>query len=269
VDKINIKRLEVFAYHGVLPQEKKHGQVFVVSAELYLDLSVAGKIDDLNETVDYGEICHVIKAFVIDNRFDLIETVAEGLAEKILIENPCLKKVWLEVEKPNAPIPLNFEAVSVEIERGWHVAYLGLGSNLGDRAEHLRFAVRELEKMSDCRVLEVSSFISTPPYGYEEQGDFLNGCLKLETLLPPRKLLDKLLRLENKAGRIRDMRWGPRTLDLDIIMYDDLVVSNNRLVIPHVEMHKRDFVLRPLSEIAPNLVHPIYNKTVSELLGEL
>jgi dihydroneopterin aldolase/2-amino-4-hydroxy-6-hydroxymethyldihydropteridine diphosphokinase len=269
MDKIHIKNLEVFAYHGVFAEERKHGQVFVISATLYMDLRSAGKTDDFARTLDYGEICHVIKAFVRDNTFDLIETVAERLAELLLVEYHVLHKIWLEVKKPDAPIPFNIEAVSVEIERSRHTAFIGLGSNLGDREEYLRFAVSALKNVRGCRVLQVSSFVSSAPYGNKEQGDFLNGCLKMETLMTPIELLDILLRIENKTGRIRDLRWGPRTLDLDIILYDDLVMSSERLTIPHVEMHKRDFVLIPLNEIAPHTLHPVYWKTVAELLAEL
>ena len=269
MDKINIKNLEVYAYHGVFPEEKEHGQVFIISATLYLDLRPAGKTDDLTKTLDYGEISQGIKAFVIATGFDLIETVAERLAEKLLLEYSDLERVWIEIKKPNAPLGLSLETVSVEIERCRHIAYIGLGSNLGDRIEHLGYAVRALRNIAGCEVLRVSNFISTPPYGYEEQGDFINGCLMLRTLLTPDELLVELLAIENKAGRIRDVRWGPRTLDLDIIMYDDLVISSEHLILPHIEMHKRDFVLRPLCEIAPNLVHPVYNKTVAELLEGL
>jgi len=269
MDRINIKNLEVYAHHGVFPEERKHGQVFVISAALYTNLAKAGKSDDLTKTLDYGRLCHEIKAFVIENRFNLIETVAELLAEKLLVENSSLQKIWIEIKKPDAPIGLNLETVSIEIERGWHTVYLGLGSNLGDREQHLRFAVSELKKARSCAVMKISSFISVPPYGNKEQGDFLNGCLKMETILNEYELLDLLLGLENEAGRIRDIRWGPRTLDLDIIMYDDLVVSDERLILPHIEMHKRDFVLKPLCEIEPNLIHPIYKKTVTQLLEEL
>jgi len=269
MDKINIKNLEVFAYHGVFPEEKKHGQVFIISASLYAGLSAAGKSDDLNKTLDYGRICQTIKAFVIGTRFNLIETVAEQLAEKLLIENRMLKKIWLEIKKPDAPLGLNLETVSVEIERGRHIAYISMGSNLGDRAQYLHFAISEVGKTRGCDVLGVSGFYSTPPYGYKEQGDFLNGCMRVSTILSPYELLDELLGIESRAGRIRDMRWGPRTLDLDIVFFDELVVSGERLNIPHPDMHKRDFVLRPLCEIAPNVIHPIYRLTAAELLERL
>jgi len=267
--KINIKNLEVFAKHGLFPEEKTLGQTFLISAALYVDLRSAGKTDDLAKTIDYGEICSSVKAFVEGCTFSLIETVAERLAEKLLIENPALQKIWLELKKPSVPIAMHLETVSVEMERSRHTAYLALGSNVGDREAHLRFAVRELEKVRGSRIVRLSTFIDTKPYGNTEQGDFLNGCLELETLLAPLELLELLSRIENKAGRERGERWGPRTLDLDVILYDDLVMSSDTLRIPHPEMHKREFVLIPLAEIAPNKLHPTFFKTISELLGEL
>ena len=109
----------------------------------------------------------------------------------------------------------------------------------------------------------------TPPYGVTDQPDFLNGCLKLRTLLYPYELLAELNRIEKEAGRERIIHWGPRTLDLDIIFYDDLVLEEADLCIPHVEMHKRKFVLEPLGEIAPYKRHPISGKRVCEMLVEL
>ena len=269
MDRINIKNLEVFARHGVLHEEKIIGQKFLISASLDMDLRSAGLSDDLAKTLSYAKICYEIKAFVKDNMFCLIETVAERLAEKLLMENQQLHRIWLEVKKPWAPVAMPLETVSVEIERARHIAFIALGSNMGDKESYLNFAVSELDKAGSCRVLSVSNFIITAPYGYTEQDEFLNGCMKLETLLTPHELLSLLHEIENKAGRIRDIRWGPRTLDLDIIFYDSNIISDDTLRIPHPQAHKRNFVLDPLNEIAPNFLHPVFNRTVSELLDEL
>jgi len=269
MDKICIKNLEVFAKHGMFPEENSLGQKFVVTAELFGGFRSAGKADELENSLDYGKICRTIKTFVGDTIFRLIETVAEGLAEKLLIENPLLQKVKIEIKKPWAPVAMHLESISVEIERGRHRAYIALGSNIGDREAFLRFAVCELEKARGCRVLCVSEYIDTKPLGNIEQDDFLNGCLELETLLEPHELLELLHDIEDAAGRSRDAHWGPRTLDLDIIFYDNLIMSDVFLRIPHKEAHKRHFVLSPLSEIAGDMLHPVYLKTVSEMLSEL
>jgi len=280
-DKINIRGLEILAKHGLFTEEKTHEQRFIVSATLHLDLSVAGKTDDFTKTIDYGTVCHFIKTFLENNMFDLIETIAERLAEELLVKEPALRKVWLEIQKPDAPVGIKFDTISVEIERSRHIAYIALGSNMGDKEEHLKFGVSELEKEHGCRVLKVSSFIVTKPYGYEEQEDFLNSCLELETLLTPIELLDLLQDIEDRAGRSRStrnvprslepdfIRWGPRTLDLDIIFYDDIIHSEDRLQIPHSEAHFRRFVLYPLNEIAPHVRHPVFNKTVAEFFAEV
>lgn len=118
------------------------------------------------------------------------------------------------------------------------------------------------------KVKKISKFYITPPYGMTEQDDFLNGCLELRTLLSPTELLEMLHMIEQQAGRERIVYWGPRTLDLDIIFYDDLVMQTEELCIPHVEMHKRTFVLKPLHDIAPYKRHPVYGKTVREMLEE-
>ena len=123
MDKINIKNLEVFANHGVLPEETEFGQKFLISAALFTDLRNAGKTDDLTKTIDYSKICCAIKAFVEGTTFRLIETVAERMAEKLLNEYPNIQRIWLEIKKPSAPIGIPLETVSVEIERSQHFTY--------------------------------------------------------------------------------------------------------------------------------------------------
>lgn len=269
MDKIKIQELEVFANHGVFPEENALGQKFVVSAVLYTDTREAGRTDDLTASIHYGEVSQLIRKFLEERTYKLLESVAEQLAFKMLWEIPRLKKVQLEIQKPWAPVHLPLKTVSVEIERGWHRAYIAFGSNMGDKEAYLRQGVEELGRTEGCRVTKVSDFITTAPYGYLDQDDFLNGCLELDTLLTPEELLDQLHRIEQEANRERKIHWGPRTLDLDIILYDDLVLDSPDLTIPHVEMQKRDFVLKPLNQIAPWLRHPLLHKTVAELLQEL
>ena len=182
-----------------------------------------------------------------------------------MLKYESLKKIRLEIKKPWAPIRLPLKTVSVEILRGKHTAYIALGSNMGGKENYIRDAVNKLGQIRGCTVKAVSDLIETPPYGVTDQDDFLNGCLELETLLTPRELLRELNRIEAEAGRERTMHWGPRTLDLDIIFYDDEMIREKDLCIPHVDMHNRRFVLEPLSQIAPYMRHPVYGKTVVEM----
>lgn len=269
MDEIRIDNLEVFAKHGVFPEENVLGQKFLVSAVLHTDTRPAGRSDELTASIHYGEVSAFITEFMQKHTYQLIERAAESLAEELLLHTGHLEMLELEVKKPWAPVGLPLECVSVKITRGWHTVYLALGSNMGDKKQFLENAVRALDTWKGCRVETVSSWIATAPYGVTNQDEFLNGCLKLRTLLTPEELLQVLHKIEMDAGRERKIHWGPRTLDLDIIFYDDLIVETETLCIPHVEMHKREFVLRPLHEIAPYKHHPCNGKTVREMLEEL
>lgn len=268
-DKIKIEDLEVFANHGVFHEENILGQKFLVSAVLYTNTRGAGLTDDLAASIHYGEVSTFIDHYLREHTFKLLERAAEALAEELLLHVPDLEKICLEIKKPWAPVGLPLKTVSVEIERGWHTVYIALGSNMGCREQYINNAVTALDETHGCSVKNMSSLIETPPYGVTDQADFLNACLELRTLLTPGELLTELHRIEQEAGRERIVRWGPRTLDLDILLYDDLVWENEDLCIPHIEMHKRKFVLEPLSEIAPYKRHPVYGKTVREMLEEL
>ena len=221
--------------------------------------------DLLADSIHYGEVCHFIDAFMRDRTYKLIEAVAESLAQELLLAYKRVEKIVIEVKKPWAPIGLPLDYVSVKIKRGWHRAYLGVGSNMGDRMEYINQAINAIEAQDDTRVVHVSSLIETKPYGGVVQDDFLNGCIAIDTLKEPEELLDFLMDVEAQAGRVRTIHWGPRTLDLDILMYDDLVMNERRLTIPHKEMHKRLFVLEPLEEIAPYLMHPLLGQTITQL----
>ncbi len=154
--------------------------------------------------------------------------------------------------------------------------YIGIGSNLGDRGRNIADAVNCLKQEKSLNLTKQSSLYETEAVGGSPQGKFLNGALDIETALPPRDLLKKLKAIEKKLGRDSNkanpalgwVKWAPRVIDLDILLYGDLILNEPALIIPHPLMHERVFVLRPLAEIAPEVKHPVLKKTVKELFLE-
>lgn len=269
MDKIYLKDVEIFANHGVFGEEKRLGQKFILSLELSVDLSKAAKNFDLNASVHYGELCHGIEREFQKESYDLVETAAEKVAEYTLFTYPQVKEVKVTLKKPWAPIGRHLDYAAVEVDRGWHEVYLSIGSNMGDKLENLNNAIEYLKANKYIEVLKVSDFIETEPWGYEEQEGFLNGAIKLKTILNPYELMDELLSIEIKMKRERIIKWGPRIIDLDIIFFDDLVLDDEKVTLPHPRMEEREFVLEPLSKIAPNKIHPLLGKRVFRLLDEI
>ena len=150
-----------------------------------------------------------------------------------------------------------------------HLAYIGFGSNIGDKFSYIQRAITALSEIAGITLQEVSSLYETAPVGNEAQDDFLNGVVSIRTPHSPHNLLYMLKQIETNIGREHRIRWGPREIDMDILIYDDLCVETPNLTIPHPEMHLRRFVLVPLAEIAPDLVHPIFNETIQTLLAHL
>ena len=148
-------------------------------------------------------------------------------------------------------------------------AYVALGANLGDRRANLEAALGLLAELPRLRLLRVSAFFDTAHVGKTDQPRFLNAVARVETGLPPRRLLRALQIIEDRLGRRRDEHWGPRTLDLDLLLYGDRVVNEPDLVVPHPRMHERAFVLEPLVQIAPDARHPLLKTTAAELLHRL
>ncbi|MBQ7432193.1 MAG: 2-amino-4-hydroxy-6-hydroxymethyldihydropteridine diphosphokinase [Lachnospiraceae bacterium] len=269
MDKIRIHNLKVFAHHGVYEAENQLGQMFLVNVEASCHTRKAGCRDALEDSVSYGVMAREIHAYMQSHTCQLLEAVAEQLAEMLLLAHPMLESITLEIRKPWAPVGLPLDYVSVEITRGWHTAYIALGSNLGDKEGYLQAGIHHLKQCSQIMVEQVSSFFVTEPYGGVEQDDFLNGCIKVRTLLSPFELLEKMQEAEYASGRERLIHWGPRTLDLDLLFYDQEIISSPTLVVPHPEIPKRTFVLEPLAELAPWLRHPQTGLTVQEMLQKL
>ena len=149
------------------------------------------------------------------------------------------------------------------------LAYIGFGSNIDDRLAHIQNAIHTLSKTEGITLQKISSVYKTDPVGYEAQAEFLNGVAAVQTSLPPLRLLYILKDIETEVGRLHRIRWGPREIDLDILIYGDLCLHTEKLIIPHPEMHLRRFVLVPLAEITPNLVHPVFQETIQTLCNRL
>lgn len=268
-DRIYIKGLKVYAYHGCNEDEKENGQEFTLDIVLNFSLLNAGSLDDLEKTVNYGEASVFAGEVFSKYRYNLIETAAEDVANALLLKYDLIDCVEVEVFKPHAPIPMDFENVSVYVKRKRHIAFIAVGSNIGDGEATIAKAKEMFLKVEGNKMLKESSLIITKPYGVTDQPDFTNGVWKVETLLEPYSLLKKLNEIEARLGRERLVHWGPRTIDLDVIYYDDIVIDSEKLTIPHTDLANREFVLRPLAEVDPYFRHPLNRMLPGEMLDKL
>lgn len=267
MDEIRIEGLETFGHHGIYQPRKIKGQHFIINAVLYTDFRDSGMQDDLARTVDYGKVCDFICEWMENNSCKLIETVAELLAKQILIRYyDYVRAADIEIFNPEAPIKQNYGRVSAKVSRAWHTAYIGVGSNHGDREAHINNGIEAMKKADDIKVMQISRMREYAPYGIKAQDDFLNGVVRIETLLSPQELLRALQAIEKAEKDEVTVRHGPRKLDLDIILYDRVAMEDYYLIIPHVDMQNRDFVLKPMCELSPWLRHPVLNKTMVEML---
>ena len=232
MDQLRIKDLEIYAYHGVFPAEKELGQRFVLDLWVDYEMTRAARTGDLDASIHYG-------------------ILAEQLTE------------WMQA-KPWAPVPLPLETCSVTIEREKKRAFIGLGTNMGDKQLQLETA---LEKIKDrgIHLLQTSTRIETEPWGGVEQDTFLNQVAEVETWMTPEDLLETLLAIEQEMGRVREIKWGPRVIDLDLLYMDDTICYSPSLILPHPYVAERAFVLESLNEIAPHFVDPVQRKPIRQL----
>ncbi|MCT1446766.1 2-amino-4-hydroxy-6-hydroxymethyldihydropteridine diphosphokinase [Brevibacterium casei] len=284
-DRIALRGLTVRGNHGVFDFEKRDGQDFVIDVTLHASTAAAAATDDIADTIHYGELAEDVARIVEDNTFDLIETLAEAIAAHCLT---LTERVEVVVHKPSAPIERTFADVTVTVDRSRETAaradgsdpasasaYLSLGANLGEAATTLDEAVAALDRHPRISVASRSSLYRTAPWGGVEQNDFLNLGVIVETTLPPRELLAVCQGIEVACGRTRELRWGPRTLDIDVIAYTvrgvDVVLDSAALTLPHPRAHERAFVLVPWAEIAPDTVvdSPTGPRPIAEAIASL
>lgn len=252
MDRIELNSWRTMTVIGALDFEQLAPQPIEVDAALFVDLEEAGETDDLNATVHYGEVLDAFAKVAGDSHV-LLERFAHRLCE-VALGFPLVREVELTVRKPRPPVPHDVAHTAVYVRRrrmvshdaGTHEAILALGSNLGDREANLALAVRELAPVRRSQVWETD-----PVGGPEHQGPYLNMVVAVRTDLDPYALLRRVQRVERLAGRVREVRWGPRTLDVDILFYDDVTLSSAELTVPHPSYADRRFVLAPLAEVAP------------------
>lgn len=267
MDKIEIKEIQIYGYHGLFESEKQAGQQFSVDCEISVDTSMCK--EEILRTVHYGEVTMDIVKFFTKYRFDLLETLANELSKYLLIKYPLIQELKLCIHKPHAPIQAIFGDVSLTVTRKRNRVYLGIGSNLGDRTAHLELACNEVIKDGNIKLIKKSTFVETAPYGVLDQPNFLNGVLDVETIYTPQELLEFCHKTEKIANRVKERVWGERTLDVDILMFGDEVIYTDTLKIPHPELHMRKFVLHSMVEIEPYLVHPIKRLNMLEMYNNL
>ncbi|MFT4186229.1 MAG: 2-amino-4-hydroxy-6-hydroxymethyldihydropteridine diphosphokinase [Micrococcaceae bacterium] len=269
-DLIKLIGIETYGYHGFYDHERATGQNFIIDAILETDVSTAGYRDDLSRTINYAEVADTIVGRVAGEPVSLIETLAEEIAELIL-ERFAPEAVEVTVHKPEAPIKPKFQDIAITIRREYNKlststdavpesleekyktgaveitneVILALGSNLGRSKETLQDAVKELAEPSFMKLARVSPIVISEAIGGPQQPPYLNLVAEFKTSLEPEDLLEFIHEIENLHGRIREVRWGARTLDIDIIRYDDVTMDTDELTLPHPRAHERAFVLYP------------------------
>lgn len=276
-DLIRLTGVRARGRHGVFEHERRDGQDFVVDVAMRVDLSRAGATDELRHTVHYGEVAADVVAVVEGEPRDLIETVAEQIAGRVLTR-PLVEAVEVTVHKPQAPVGVPFGDVEVVVRRTKDVPVaIALGANLPDQqgadpATTVREAARRLHRVRGLRAVRLSRLFVTAPVGGQSvagQPDYVNAVAVARTSLAPASLLAALHRVEAEHGRTREVRWGPRTLDLDLVQYGDPVQGTDvtsdlpELMLPHPRAHERAFVLVPWADVDPEATLRVGEGTAS------
>jgi len=294
LDQIAVEGIRVRGFHGVMPQERATGQLFIADVVAHVSTRQAAATDNLARTINYSDLADRVAEVLGGHPADLIETVAEHCARAAL-EFEGVECVDVVIHKPQAPLHVEFADVTVRIRRDLRSgalwadkrigssagmsddpfsapsigrdrfderplqpvrAWIALGGNLGQVDATLRAAVRALDRISGVHVLHTSALVKSAPAGGPEQPDYLNAVVQIETALAPRELLAACQGIEVVHGRERLEENGPRTLDIDLLAFADVVGASVDLVLPHPRAHERAFVLVPLADVDPEAVLP-------------
>lgn len=267
MDRILIDDLRVLAVIGALAHERESAQPIRVDLSIGVDLHDAGRSDELDDTVNYGLVAERVTQAVSDSKHVLLERLAADVADVVLGFDR-VEDVEVTITKLRPPVPVPVASTAVRIRRARdaadvaplrsHSAIVALGSNLGDRRSYLRLAVRELGT-----VTAMSQVYETAPIGGPDaQGPYLNMVVRVDTPLDPFAFLRRCQRIEASALRQRVVHWGPRTLDVDLLFFDDVHIVSDELIVPHPHINERRFVLAPLSEVAPDRCPPGWDETL-------
>ena len=255
-DRIEVRGLVVTTVVGVLPHERTIAQPLQIDLDLHVDLRDAGRTDDLSDTADYGDVAERVAAVVRESKDTLLERLADRVAE-MLVTIDRVEAADVKITKLRPPIPEQLDSTAVHIHRSrrdyddvrsdQHQAIIALGSSLGDREGYLRLAVGSFDYIQ-----AISQVFETDPVGGPDgQGAYLNMVMAVRTTLDPYALLRRCRQIEAAAYRQRVLHWGPRTLDLDLLFYDDVHIDDPYLTVPHPRFAERRFVVAPLQEVAP------------------
>lgn len=256
-DTIRVRGIRAMGRHGVLPHEERHPQPFVVDLDVSADLTPAAATDHLDLTIDYGVLVAQVRDIVEGEPVALVERLADVIAARILA-NPLVEAVRVTVHKPSAPVPVLIDDVAVEVCRARRrEVVIALGANIGDRARVLTAAVRRLACVDGLDLRIASGLVETDPVGGPAQPDFLNAVVVGHSRLHPATLLRQLHGIEAEFGRTREVLWGPRTLDLDLVQMGDpsqdtdIRSDQPGPVLPHPRAFERGFVLVPWLDADP------------------